>query len=196
VAALIDVSETVRHRLQCPIELSRIVNAAEQRHISRGDGRMSHIFNDRSDKSADGLRRHREKLSCYSWSSGDRLATSAYDLTSLPVRASISSSWIDRTEFRNSGQLNISGRNLANSRSIVSSVTARSDSSESRAMRSSLSGSLNIVPLNVSNPMSSRWQENTSVNILFRRGMSVKRRPGLSRIEHAQRVAGIRTASE
>jgi hypothetical protein len=152
VAALIDVSETVRHRLQCPIELSRIVNAAEQRRISRGDGRMSHIFNDRSDKSADGLRRHQKKLSCYSWSSGDRVATSAYDLTSLPVRASISSSWIDRTEFRNSGQLNISGQNLANSRSIVSSVTARSDSSESRAMRSSLSGSLNIVPLNVSNP--------------------------------------------
>jgi hypothetical protein len=112
---------------------------------------MSHIFNDRSDKSADGLRRHQKKFSCYSWSSGDRVATSAYDLTSLrcapqfPLAGS-------RTEFRNSGQLNLSGQNLANSRSIVSSVTAQSDSSESRVMRSSLSGSLNIVPLNVSNP--------------------------------------------
>jgi hypothetical protein len=62
MAALIDVSETVRHRLQCPIELSRIVNAAEQRRISWGDERMSHIFNDRSDKSADGLRRHQKNF--------------------------------------------------------------------------------------------------------------------------------------
>jgi hypothetical protein len=77
--------------------------------------------------------------------SGDWVVTTAYELTSLPVRSSISDCWIDRTEFRNSRQLNISDRNLANSRSIVSSMTVWSDSSESRALRSFLNGSLNIV---------------------------------------------------
>jgi hypothetical protein len=62
VAALIDVSKTVRHRLQYPIEFSRIVNAAEQRRISRGDGQLSHVLYHLFDKSADGLHRHEEKL--------------------------------------------------------------------------------------------------------------------------------------
>jgi hypothetical protein len=120
---LIDVSKTVRHRLQCPIELSRIVNAAEQRRISRGDGRMSQYLQRSVRQVGRRPAQAPDKIVVLLLVLWRQVATSAYDLTSLPVRSSISSSWIDRTEFRNSGQLNISDRNLANSRSIVSSVT-------------------------------------------------------------------------
>jgi hypothetical protein len=124
-----------------------------QRHISRAmtGCRISAKICPTRHTWADGLRSHRTKLSCSSWSSVDRAVITAYDLASLPIHSSISFSWIDWKEFRNSRQLNISRRSRANSRSVVSCVTVWSDSSKSRAMHSSFSGSLIIVPLDVSN---------------------------------------------
>lgn len=134
MAALINVSDIIWHRLKCPIEVSRTGNAVEKQHISCRP-----------------LGGHLMKLSCSAWPSGDRAAITAYDFTSLPMRSSISDNWIDRKELRTSRQLNTSGRNTgypADSRSIVSRVMVWSYSSESRAVRSCLGGSLNFVPLN------------------------------------------------